>query len=187
MKFISSGSAIITSQNVRPKPMKWGRTAIRLTHTHNKGVLRTSKGREVEAFKLVENSVETVLFDIDTGLEIPKPGSYFSQFQFDPSYNCFGYCFAGGNVWITDPSQIIQDDFVEVDLSEAEIILFKEFQQFGDNGETNFINSHAAMLLPNGNVSFKPGVNRLIENVSIDLAIHDYNFNHRVYLRKIAI
>ena len=69
-------------------------------------------------------------------------------------------------------------------LEDAELIIFKEHKGYNDVGDEIIINFHAVKILPNGNVSFKPGINRLVEDVDINLAIHDYNFNHKIYLRK---
>lgn len=184
-KFTKSGNRVKSGwPEIRNKKMNWGNTALRLTYEYEKGYVCTSKGTKVEAYELIKDSLVVELYDKKSGITIPKPASYFKQFKFDLSYNCFGYCFADSKALLLDPTQFIVEEYEEVDFDDAELILFKEHKGIGDNGEDILIYFHAVKILPNRNVSFKPGINELVENVSDDLAIHNYNFNHEVYLKK---
>ena len=169
---------------IRNKKMNWGNTALRLSFAYAEGFIKTEKGTKVIAYELINGSLRIELFDKLSKNTIIKPVEYFNQFNFDLSYNCFGYCFADSKVFITDPTPFIIDDYEEVDYENADLILFKEHKGFGDFGEELFIYSHGVKKLPNGNVSFKPGINGLVEDVDKKLAIHNYNFNHEIYIKK---
>lgn len=174
----------LTMNAVRNKKFEWGRNALRLEYTAEYGYIETSKGTKVNAVRLLQDTLIITLYNLDTGDLINKPQVFYNQFNFDISYNCFGYCFADSKVFLLDPTAFVLDEYEEVELENAELILFKEYKGFDDNGGELFIYSHAAKILSNGNVSFKPGINPLIENISRNKAIHDYNFNREVYLRK---
>ncbi len=183
--FISSGKIISEGwPNMRPKKMHWGKTTLRMKFDYEEGYIKTKKGTKVLAYNFIPQSLKIELFDEKTNKVIPKDKPFFNQFHFDLSYNCFGYCFADSDVFILDPTAFIEEEFEEVPFEEAELILFKEWKGFGDNNEEITIYFHAVKILPNGNVSFKPGINPLVENVAADFAIHNYNFNHEIYIRK---
>ena len=185
MEFIGSGKIIKEGwPKVRNKKMYWGNTALKISFEYEEGHILTSKGNKVPVFKLIENSLVTELFDITTGEAISKPAPYYEQFHFDLSYNCFGYCFADSLVFLPNPDLLIEDDYDKTTYENAELILFLEHKGFGNNGEEIFLYSHAVKKLPNGNVSFKPGINKLVENVNEEQAIHVYNFNHKIYLKR---
>ncbi len=169
---------------IRPKAMNWGNTALRLEVRYEKGCVQTFKGTQVPACNLVEDSLTIELFDRVSQETIHKPKAYFNQFNFDLTYNCHGYCFAESKVIIEDPTQFIVEEYEEVDSTEAEVIMFKGHQRLDDNGEKLFDYVHAVRILSNGKVSFKPGINQLVKNANMNLAIHDYDFNHKVYFRK---
>jgi len=174
----------LTMDKLRNIKLDWGKTLLRLNYTAEMGYVETSKGTKVEAAKLLQNTLKIELYNGDTGATIIKPKEFYDQFRFDISFNCFGYCFADSKVFIPNPTAFILDDYEEVPFEEAELILFKEYQGYNDNGEEMFIYSHAVKILLNGNVSFKPGINPLIENIEREKAIHTYNFNHEIYLKK---
>ena len=185
IKFHPSGKIIETGwPDIRNKRIKWGNTALRLNYKYRQGFINTTKGTKVEAFELIDKSLNVELFDRTTGNALPKHPSFFKQFRLDLTYNCFGYCFAESKVFLPNPTQFLIEEYEEVGLEEAELILFKDHNGFGDNGDELINYSHSAKILSNGNVSFKPGINELIEDVNIGLAIHTYNFNHELYYRK---
>ena len=169
---------------LRPKKMDWGNTALVFICQYKEGYIKTSQGTKVIALEFIKDTQKIELFDQKRDITIKKPNEYFNQFNFNPSYNCFGYCFAESKFCLPDPTPFINEEYKETTPNKAEIILFKGQKSFGNNNEEHFMNIHAVKVLPNGNVSFKPGINQLIENVSKDKAIHDYDFNHKVYLRK---
>lgn len=169
---------------IRHIKRNWGSTALRMQFAYEEGYIKTSRGTKVKAYEFVKNSLKIELFDKLSAKVITKENSFFDQFNFDLSYNCFGYCFADSKVFLQDPTVFLNEDFLIVEPNVAEIIVFKEHKGFGDNGEELLINFHAVKILENGNVSFKPGINQLIENVNINLAIHNYNFNHKIYFKK---
>ena len=164
--------------------MNWGNTSLRMEYSYEEGYVTTAKGTKVRAYQFIEDSLSIELFDRYTKMKIEKPASYFEQFKFDLSYNCFGYCFANSSVFLPDPTIFLEEEYEEVDRHDAEYILFKQFKEFSDQGGEVHIFSHAAKVLPNGNVSFKPGINALVENVDIRDAIFTYNLNHATYFKK---
>jgi hypothetical protein len=170
---------------LRNYPFKWGRTALEIEYYADKGYILTDKKSKVEVLKQYQESLEYHLFDLDTNRDIKKPSKFFSQFKINLTYNCFGYCFADSKYWIADPKILIEEYYKEVDSEEAEIIVFMEYDGYDDNGNKKYSYSHAVKVLENGNISFKPGFNLLIENVSIDEIKADYNFNHKTYLKRI--
>ena len=170
--------------DIRNTKMGWSNTALRMAYLYEEGYITTAKGTKVKAFEYIRDSLSVELFDKTTREKIDKPASYFDQFNFDLSYNCFGYCFAESKVFLPDPTKILEEEYEQVGQENAELILFKQFKGFGDNGDEIHIFLHAAKILPNGNVSFKPGINGLIEDVDMKYAIFTYNFNHAVYYRK---
>ncbi len=169
---------------LRTAGVDWGRTALILRYQAQEGYIETSKGNKVTAFQLEQDTLSMTLYNIDTKTAVQKSPDFFEQFSFEIEYNCFGYCFANSQVFIPDPSQIIIDDYEKVNEEEAEIILFIEHAGVNDRGKDNFIYSHAVKILENGNVSFKPGLNPLIEDIAKKKAIHNYNFNHALFIRK---
>ena len=173
-----------TIEKVRNRKLNWGVTALRLSYTAEIGYIETFKGRQVEATKPLQNTLTIELCNVYSGVPINKPKKFYNQFSFEISYNCFGYCFVDSKVFLNDASGFILDEYEEVESKDAEIILFKEFQGINDIGEKIFISIHAVKILPNGNVSFKPGINPLVENVTRGRAIDKYNFNHEIYLKK---
>ena len=171
--------------NLRICPLNWGRSALEIEFEADRGSLTTKKGNKIQVFKQHQNSLRYYLYDLDTKLSIKKAKSFFNQFKLELSYNCFGFCFADSKYWISDPTLIIEEYYEEVEQNEAEIIVFMKYLGFGDNGEIRYKYSHAIKVLENGNVSFKPGIKPLVENVPFERAISNYNFNHKIYLKKI--
>jgi hypothetical protein len=169
---------------IRKRNFNWGTSALRMRFSYAQGYITTALRNNVVAYQLVSGSLVIELYDKKTGIIIPKPPKYFNRFEYDLSYNCFGYCFAESKVWLLDPSQFITDEYVETDSDNAELIVFKEHKSIGDAGEDLYTFSHAVKVLDNKNVSFKPGLNALIENVPAGEAIHTYNYNSELYLRK---
>lgn len=169
---------------VRNKKKRWGRTALRLHYEAEKGFVQTSQGTKVEAYRLLDSTLKMDLYNLDTLSTVSRSVEFYNQFKFDISYNCFGYCFAESKVFLPDPTSFIIDDYEVTNSEDAEIILFKKFDGFNDKGGELYSNSHAVKVLENGNVSFKPGINELIENVAREKAIHTYNYNHEVYIKK---
>jgi len=174
----------LAMDGLRNTKLNWGRTALRLHYQAEFGFVETSKGTKVDAVRLLNDTLRMELYNKDTNALIPQPASFYDQFKFDISFNCFGYCFADSKVFLPNPTKFIIDDYEEVNSENAEIIIFKEYGGFNDNGEEVYSFSHAVKVLPNGNVSFKPGINLLVENVPRSKAIHTYNFNYEIYLRK---
>jgi hypothetical protein len=170
--------------DLRNKNIKWGNTSLRMKYKYRQGHFLTMKNNAVEALEFVPDSLEVELFEKKFGFVVHKEESFFDQFEFDLSYNCFGYCFADSKLWILDPTQIILDEYEQVEPNNAEIILFKEYHGIDDLGQDIYIFSHAVKVLENGNVSFKPGLNKLIQDVPRKKAIHTYNYNHEIYIRK---
>jgi len=170
--------------DIRNTKMSWRNTSLRMEYSYEEGYITTPKGSKVIAYEYIKDSLNVELFDKSTKQKIDKPPSYFEQFNFDLSYNCFGYCFAESKVFLPDPTKFLEEEYEQVDSEEAELILFKQFMGFGDHGEEIFVFSHGAKVLPNGNVSFKPGINALIEDVDRRYAIFTYNLNHEVCYRK---
>ncbi len=171
---------------IRKQDFAWGNTALRMSFSYEHGFITTSLGNPNEAFRLVPGSFVIELYDKATNAVIPRPPEFFDQFGYDLSYNCFGYCFAESAYWILNPAVIIEDEYEETDYENAEFIIFKEHRSIGDDGEHVYTISHAVKFLENGNVSFKPGLNALVEDVPEDVAIHTYNFNHEIYLKRRA-
>jgi hypothetical protein len=169
---------------IRNKKMKWGSTAIRMEFSYKEGYIETTKGTKVLAYEYIPKSLKVELFDKITGKNIPKLSSFLKQFNFDLSYNCFGYCFADSKVFLPDPTSFLKEEYEEVAYEKAELILFKVHEGFGDNGEEVINYFHVVKVLANGKVSFKPGINKIVQNVDEELAIHNYNFNHEVYFKK---
>jgi len=157
-----------------------------MTYSYEEGYIKTKKGTDVLAYRFMDESLKMELFNRDTKATIHKPASYFKQFEFDLSYNCFGYCFAESSVFVPNPTSFLDEEYEQVEFKDAELIQFKNHNGFGDNGEELIGYFHVVKILPNGNVSFKPGINKLVENVSREKAIYNYNFNHEVYFRKKA-
>lgn len=174
----------LTMDKLRNAKLEWGRNSLRLNYTAEFGYVETSIGTKVDAARLLQNTLTIDFYNQDTGVSIHKPKEFYDQFSFDISFNCFGYCFADSKVFLPNPTAFILDDYEEVKFEDAELIIFKEYQGFNDLGEEIFNYSHAVKKLPSGNVSFKPGINPLVENISRDKAIHTYNFNHEIYLKK---
>ncbi len=85
---------------------------------------------------------------------------------------------------VSNPEQIIRDEYEEVHPDKAEVIVFLEYVAINDNGQHHFQYSHAVKLNEDGTVSFKPGINQLIENVNRNDAIHTYNYNRELYLKR---
>ena len=170
--------------DIRNIKMNWGHTSLRMEYSYVEGYITTLKGTKVLAYEYIKDSLRIELFDRLTKKKIDKPASYFEQFKFDLSYNCFGYCFAESKVFLPDPTKFLEEEYEEVERENAELILFKQFKGYGDNGEEIRIFFHAAKVLPNGNVSFKPGINALVEDVGIKETIYVYNLNHEAYYRK---
>lgn len=183
--FIPTGKTVSDGYpDIRNIKMNWGRSAIKMTYSYEEGFVKTKKGTKVLAYKFNHESLKMELFNRDTKETIQKPVTYFEQFGFDLSYNCFGYCFAGSSVFITNPTAFVEEEYEEVALKKADLIIFKNHNGFGDTGEELIQYFHAVRILPNGNVSFKPGINKLVENVPLDQAIHNYNFNHKAYYKR---
>jgi hypothetical protein len=170
---------------LRNFPIKWGRTALEIEYYADKGYILTDKKQRVEVLKQYQESLEYYLFDLDTKLNVEKPKSFFSQFPIDLTYNCFSYCFTDSKYWLVDPSLIIKEYYKEVEFEEAEIIVFMESVGYGDDGKKQYDYSHAVKVLENGNVSYKPGINLLIENAPIEEVNANYNYNHKIYLKRI--
>ena len=171
-------------EGLRNIEINWGRNALRLNYDSEVSYFETSLGNRVEIIRLLQDTLTYQLYNLDTG-EIQKvEDGFFDQFKIDISYNCFGYCFADSECFIINPEQIIRDEYVEVTVAEAEIIVFLEYKFINDDGQHQFKYSHAVKVNNDGSVSFKPGINQLIENVSKNSAIHNYNFNRELYLKK---
>jgi hypothetical protein len=167
----------------RPKSMQWGSTALRFKYDVNEGHITLPSGTKVFSCRVIKSSIVLELFDQNTNAVIQKPANFYKQFKLDPTYNCMGYCLDNSRSWILDPTAILAEEYEEVEYEDCEIMIFKEFIGFGDNGETTEQISHMVKLLRNGNVSFKPGLNALVENVHDDQAIHTYNYNREQYYR----
>ena len=170
--------------DIRNIKMNWCNTALRMDYLYEEGYVTTSMGTKIRAYEYIKDSLNVELFDRSTKQKIDKPASYFDQFKLDLSYNCFGYCFADSMVFLPDPTKFLEEEYEEVDRDNAELILYKQYMGLGDDGKEMYIFYHAVKLLPNGNVSFKPGINELVEDVDSKQAILTYNFNHAVYYRK---
>lgn len=174
----------LTMDKLRNIPLQWGKNALRINYDSETGYFETKQGNRVEIVRLLQNTLKYQLYNLETGIILSVPEGFFDQFNIDISYNCFGYCFGESECWIANPEQIIQDEYVEVDPDNAEIIVFLEYVRINDNGQHQFQYSHAVKLNKDGTVSFKPGINKLVENVKRNEAIHTYNYNRELYLKK---
>jgi hypothetical protein len=186
MKFIKTQANLHRRDEfVRNITFNWGSHALRIQHDFEVGYVTTKLGSQVIALNPITESLKIEFVNRqNNNIVIPKPKEFFDQFGIDISYNCFGYCFADGKFHIENPEPIIKEEYHEVGPNDAEVILFKNFFGFADNGIPLYQYSHAVKVLPNGNVSFKPGMNSLMENIPRNRAIHTYNYNHEIYLKK---
>jgi len=162
----------------------WGRNALKLNYDSEVGHFETTLGNRIEIARLLQDTLTYQLYNLDTGEIQQVDDDFFEQFDIDISYNCFGYCFGESECWIPNPEQIIRDEYEEVHPDDAEFIVFLEYLAVNDNGQHQFQYSHAVKVNEDGTVSFKPGINKLLENVPRNQAIHTYNYNRELYLRK---
>src|SRR5580700_6650246 len=94
IQFVGSGQIKDLFQNIRNKKMYWGSTFIKATFKSEDGYIRTIKGTRVPANRYVQGSLGLEIIDAATNRTIPQTPHFFDQFNFDFTYNCFGYCFA---------------------------------------------------------------------------------------------
>lgn len=174
----------ISMEGLRNIPMQWGKNALRINYDSEIGYFKTSQGNTVEGMRPLQYTLTYQFYNLETGEVQPVNEEFFKQFQIDISYNCFGYCFANSECWISNPAQIINDEYEETNPSEAEILVFLEYVSIDDVGQHIFRYLHAVKLNKDGTVSFKPGINQLVENVDRSYAIHTYNYNRELYLKK---
>lgn len=64
------------------------------------------------------------------------------------------------------------------------MIVFIKHNSFNESGISVYFYLHGVKVEKNGFVSFKPGVNSLVEKVLIEMVSHRYDYNRKVYLRK---
>lgn len=176
-------------QFMRTTPFAWGDSYLRVRFQFEKGVVKSESGNVALAIKplIPTLTVERVLKDSNNNvIQVIEAGpELVTKFGIDISYNCFSYCFGGGKVWIEDPSSIIVNEYEEVqNIGDAEVIVFKEWRGFDDYGINSYSYLHGVKVEKNGFVSFKPGVNSLVEKVLIEMVSHRYDYNRKVYLRK---
>ncbi|WP_341225959.1 hypothetical protein [uncultured Arcticibacterium sp.] len=96
------------------------------------GNLYTDKGNEVSTMQIIEGA-----YDLELVTKDDKPKLVFGvhpptqvldhlkipHSEFIPHYNCFGFCFANALYRITDPSQILADEYEECAESEAIVVV----------------------------------------------------------------
>lgn len=174
----------LTMDKLRNIQIHWGKNALRINYDSETGYFETAQDNRVEIVRLLQDTIKYQLYNLETEEIQSVTEDYFNQFKIDISYNCFGYCFGDSECWITNPEQIIHDEYEEVHPDEAEIIVFLEYVGINDNGQNQFQYSHAVKLNEDRTVSFKPGINKLVENVKQIEAIHTYNYNRELYLKK---
>lgn len=183
--FYPSGQNEIKEINVRNKKFGWGDHYLKIHCEYEKGDVNLSNNKRAKVLKYIQDSLSIELISKIDNKIVDKPPAFFDQFNIEPGFNCFGYCFTNGIYWIDDPLPFIESDYIETSSKNADIIIFKSFDGYGDNFNEIYNYIHVVKILSNGNVSFKPGINELIENVDISKAKHDYNFNHKIYYKKI--
>ena len=174
----------LTMDKLRNIPFQWGKNALRINYDSEAGYFETAQGNRVEIVRLLQDTLKYQLYNLETGAIQSASEEFFNQFNIDISYNCFGYCFGNSKCWIPNPEQIIRDEYEECHANEAEVIVFLEYVGINDIGQNQFNYSHAVRLNEDGTVSFKPGINQLVENANRNEAIHTYNYNRELYLKK---
>lgn len=96
------------------------------------GHLYTNKGNAVKTMQIIQNA-----YDLELVTKDIKPKVVFNEHppskvldylkipntEFIPHYNCFGFCFANAQYRITDPSQVLADEYEECKESEASVVV----------------------------------------------------------------
>ncbi|AWW00571.1 hypothetical protein [Arcticibacterium luteifluviistationis] len=96
------------------------------------GHLYTDKGNTVRTMQVIDNA-----FDLELVTKDAEPKLIFGEHpptnvldhlkiphaEFIPHYNCFGFCFANAQYRITDPSQILADEYEECTESESTVVV----------------------------------------------------------------
>lgn len=152
----------LTMDKLRNIPLNWGQNALRINFDTETGYFETKQGNRVEINRFLQNTLKYQLYNLETGIIQLIPEGFFDQFNIDISYNCFGYCFGDSDCWISNPEQIIRDEYEETHPDYAEVMVFLEYKCIDDNGLHSFNYSHAVKMNKDGTVSFKPGINKLI-------------------------
>lgn len=184
-EFLPNGQlALMMQHGLRNMSFQWGTSAVHLDYQAELGGVRLDSGTQVQAIRGVQESIEWKLVDVKTGIILDKPEALMQQFEVDVRYNCYGYCFADSTCWIQDPNPIIQADYELTDRENAEIMLFQEFIGYASNGGVDYRISHAVKINNDGTVSFKPGLNSLVENVPFNQAISMYNYNREIFIKR---
>jgi len=122
--------------------------------------------------------------DFEKMEEVPNSLSLCRSMNFDPTYNCFGYCFADGKYFILNPSGIINSKYRVVStFKEADIVMFRSFASLDDNGDHGYNYTHCMKVLENGNVSHKEGICQLIQDIPYEEALKQVNNNHIEFIK----
>lgn len=147
------------------------------------GNLYTDKENAVSTMRIIEGAYDLELVTKDT-----EPKLVFGEHpptrlldhlkiphsEFIPHYNCFGFCFANAQYRVTNPSQILADEYMECQESKASVVVSFE----------KSIPVHAA-IRKEGKYIGKSGVKALEEFKTYHAALLGIPFDDFRFYRKL--
>jgi len=219
--FDPTGTLVAKEQLMRTPEIN-GKYGVWLQAEYENGHIYTKEGTPVDALRVVKNSVQLHVIELDPEYIIPAPNrrgplatrygisSYstdnhvvtttiaepiekiivpdmaplLKNVTIEPAYNAFGYCFAGSQFWLPDPSIVIKEEFERTDnVTEADKIVLMAYDWVDDFGNDAYYPVHAVNRNQDGTISFKPEFKPLVQNAPMSQLRYRHNGNHEVFLR----